>query len=127
MDLSLIVGYGTPNKHAQDQMKDLGIAYKKAVPQGIYDCWWFFGCEGVDVDNLPNHIDVRDFGDLSRLVGYGLSKGDVLELQGFYNEPEVKEVVVNSKPSKLYNPEDVVLFLELNGVKHKLEGFNLDN
>lgn len=127
MDLVLDVGQGTPDKHAQQQMIDLGITYKKSVPQSLYDSWWFFGCEGIDVDALPSHITIRDFGDLSGLVGYGLSKDAVLELQGFYNEPEVKEVVVNSKPSKLYNPEDVVLFLELNGVKHKLEGFNLDN
>ena len=126
MDLVLSVGYDTPTKHAQEQMRELGITYKLTVPQILGDCWWFFGCDNVDVDNLPEHIEIRDFGDLSRLVGYGLSKKNVIDLQGYYNEPIFKEVKQQSKSNTLYKLEDVKLFLELDGVKHELKGFNVD-
>lgn len=124
MDLVLSIGYDTPTKHAQEQMRELGITYKLAVPQSLGDCWWFFGCDNVDVDNLPKHIEIRDFGDLSRLVGYGLSKKDVFDLQGYYIKPLDKGIKRKSKPNMLYKPEDVRLFLELNGVKREIKGFS---
>lgn len=71
--------------HPQDVMLKLGLKYKKAVPQSMSDCWWFFGVEG-DLENLPKFIKTKDFGDLSKFVGCGLSKEDVINLQGFYTE-----------------------------------------
>lgn len=63
-------------EHPQKILKDLGVTYKKAVPQSIADCWWFFGVENLPSE-LPSEIEIKDFGDLNRLIGYGLSKEDV--------------------------------------------------
>ena len=66
--------------HPQKVLKDLGVTYQKAVPHSIADCWWFSGVENLP-DNLPDdlkrQIEVRDFGDLNKLVGFGLSQDDV--------------------------------------------------
>lgn len=66
-------------KHAQICMKDLGITYQLAVPQSISDCWWFFNCENVP-DELPKYLVVRDFGDLNKKVGFGISQKTADEL-----------------------------------------------
>jgi hypothetical protein len=71
----LVVDLYTAPKHAQTCMKELGITYQLAVPQSIGDCWWFFNCENVP-DQLPEYLIERDFGDLNRLVGFGLSQSD---------------------------------------------------
>ena len=66
--------------HPQKVLKDLGVTYQKAVPQSIADCWWFFGVENLPddlPDDLKRQIEVKDFGDLNRLVGFGLSQDDV--------------------------------------------------
>lgn len=85
-----------PPLHAQKQMKKLGITYKLAVPQSMYNSWWFFDCEGVP-DQLPPYL--RHFGskwddakkayvptgevtNLAKLIGYGLSHHDVEMLEG---------------------------------------------
>lgn len=75
----LIVDLYTAPKHAQVCMKELGITYQLAVPQSIGDCWWFFNCENVP-DELPEYLRERDFGDLNRLVGFGLSQKDADDL-----------------------------------------------
>tara|TARA_R110002126_G_scaffold205608_3_gene352934 strand:+ start:207 stop:455 length:249 start_codon:yes stop_codon:yes gene_type:complete len=67
-------------KHPQKEMKELGITYKMAVPQTMYDCWWFLGCENVP-ENLPANI-YKMKRELKDLIGHGLSKEDVLMLEG---------------------------------------------
>lgn len=75
----LIVDLYTAPKHAQVCMEELGITYQLAVPQSISDCWRFFNCENVP-DELPEYLSIRDFGDLNRLVGFGLSQIEVKAL-----------------------------------------------
>jgi len=43
------------NKHAQEVMRDLGISYRKAIPQSIADQWWFMGCSNIP-DRLPSYL-----------------------------------------------------------------------
>ena len=66
----------TREMHAQQVMRKLGLTYKYAVPQSLYDSWWFFGVVG-DVSNLLDFLKVRDFGDLRRFIGYGLSEQNI--------------------------------------------------
>lgn len=66
-------------KHAQELMKDLGIRYQIAVPQSLYDCWWFFNCEGVP-DVLPDYLEVLAV-DPADCIGHGLSQEDVDSLK----------------------------------------------
>ena len=73
VDIVVDIYYAT--EHAQETLKKLGITYKKAVPQSMGDCWWFFGVESLPSE-LPDNIEIRDFGDLNKLVGYGLSQHD---------------------------------------------------
>jgi hypothetical protein len=40
-------------KHALLVMKDLGITYQQAIPQTLFDCWEFLGC---DPDSLPEDL-----------------------------------------------------------------------
>lgn len=60
--------------HAQIAMKKLGITYQMAVPQSLYDSWWFFNCENVP-DPLPEGITLLKR-EPHEYVGYGLSKED---------------------------------------------------
>lgn len=46
-------------RHAHEVMQSLGIAYKRAVPQTLFDCWQFFDCINVP-NKLPRYI--RSFG-----------------------------------------------------------------
>lgn len=66
--------YGAPNKHPQQDMKDLGITYFRATPQSIADQWWFWCCEGVP-DTLPEYITKLDV-DPMEMVGFGLDKAE---------------------------------------------------
>lgn len=68
------------NLHPQTVMKELGLTYVHSVPQSISDQWWFFGVEG-DLSNLPKFIEFKDFGDLNKLIGYGLSKEAVNKIE----------------------------------------------
>jgi hypothetical protein len=70
--------YGV-TKHAQEVMKDLGIRYQIAVPQSLYDCWWFFNCVGIP-DVLPEYLEVLAI-DPVDCVGRGLSQEDVDSLK----------------------------------------------
>ena len=36
-------------------MRELGITYKLAIAQSLYDAWWFGGCENVP-DPLPPYL-----------------------------------------------------------------------
>ncbi|MEG1233593.1 MAG: hypothetical protein RSE18_07130 [Acinetobacter sp.] len=63
-------------EHPQKTLKDLGVTYEKAVPQSMGDCWWFFGVKNLPSE-LPSEIKIKDFGDLNKLIGWGLSKDDV--------------------------------------------------
>jgi hypothetical protein len=65
--------------HPQTVMKWLGISYKIAVPQSIYDSWWFFGCENVP-DPLPNCLSVLKF-QPADAIGHGLTAEDVARLE----------------------------------------------
>lgn len=76
-------------KHAQLIMRDLGITYQLAVPQSMADCWWFFNCENVP-ESLPEYVYIRDFGDLGRLVGRGLSDKNVDALLEARNSEELQ-------------------------------------
>ncbi|PSB82546.1 hypothetical protein C5F61_00105 [Photobacterium damselae subsp. damselae] len=63
--VSLIGMYQAGDKrHAQEVIHELGIKYKKATPQPIYDNWKFEGCENVP-DQLPEYISVLSDGDES--------------------------------------------------------------
>lgn len=74
--IDLVVDIYATTEHAMATMKRLGITYKKAVPQSMGDCWWFFNCRNVP-DELPQNVTPRDFGDLNELIGYGLGSDDV--------------------------------------------------
>ena len=68
-------------RHPQEVMEELGVSYKKAVPQTIMDQWWFFDCKGITVPEMMNY----DFLALLRedptfAVGHGLSEEDVKQL-----------------------------------------------
>jgi hypothetical protein len=47
-------------RHPQEVMKDLGITYRKAVPQSIADMWQFFGCCIPDGVKLPPYLEIVD-------------------------------------------------------------------
>lgn len=70
--LSLNVNYFS--KHAQAVMKDLGITYQLAVPQSMYDSWWFFNCDNIPKE-LPNGLRELNVNP-NDLIGDGLSKED---------------------------------------------------
>lgn len=74
--VDLVVDIYELEEHAVKLMKRLGITYKLAVPQSLGDQWWFFNCRNVPPE-LPSCVTTRDFGNLDRLVGYGLSKENV--------------------------------------------------
>jgi len=58
-------------RHAQEVMKSLGITYQFAVPQSLFDSWWFWNCENVP-DKLPSYLTVLDL-DPMQCIGNGLS------------------------------------------------------
>lgn len=60
------------NRHPQVVMRELGITYRYAVPQSIWDQWWFLDCKRVP-DELPPYIEPMENFDPQRAVGYGLS------------------------------------------------------
>ena len=59
-------------RHAQEVMKDLGIIYLYAVPQSLYDSWWFFNCSNIP-DKLPDFVEELKVNPKD-CVGYGLSQ-----------------------------------------------------
>lgn len=67
-----------PNGHPQRVMRELGITYKYATPQSIYDQWWFWNCENVP-ETLPKFIKVLDLNPMD-CIGYGLSKEEAESL-----------------------------------------------
>lgn len=70
-------------QHPQKVLRDLGITYKKAVPQSIGNQWWFFDVHG-DLDKLHKDLyEIKFKDDLSELIGYGLCPQDVIQLQGY--------------------------------------------
>lgn len=85
----LVVDIYGRSEHARDTMTRLGISYFHAVPQSVGDCWWFFNCRNIP-DDLPENVKVRDFGDLNKLVGFGLGEDDVRRIyadRGFLYVP----------------------------------------
>lgn len=70
--------YGV-TEHAQQVMRRLGIRYQIAVPQSLYDCWWFFNCADVPAD-LPDYLEVLAV-DPVDCIGHGLSEADVESLK----------------------------------------------
>jgi hypothetical protein len=45
--------------HAQEAMKILGITYKSAVPESMFDAWVFFDCENIP-ETLPKWLTVGE-------------------------------------------------------------------
>lgn len=60
------------NRHAQTVMRDLGIKYQMAVPQSIFDSWWFFNCENIP-DELPEYIEELKVNPID-CIGHGLDE-----------------------------------------------------
>lgn len=73
------------DEHAQKFMSRLGIEYGLAVPQSIADCWQFYMCD-YDPNTLPGFVDVRNDIDPMRLVGYGLSQGNAINIVKWMEE-----------------------------------------
>jgi len=71
---------GNEYKHPQEVMKELGITYKHAAPQSLYDSWQFWDCDNVP-DELPPWIKIEDW-DPMKFIGHGLSKEDAEMLKG---------------------------------------------
>lgn len=77
--------YAGESRHPQIVLKELGINYKFAIPQSLYDSWWLFGCSDVPSE-LPEFITAKDFGDYHKLVGWGLSAEMAEKLSGLDKE-----------------------------------------
>lgn len=77
--VDIVVSLYDTTEHPQKLLRRLGVTYFKAVPQSLGECWWFFNCRSLP-DPLPAALQVRDFGDLGRLVGFGLATEDVREI-----------------------------------------------
>jgi hypothetical protein len=73
------------DEHAQKFMSRLGVEYGLAVPQSIADCWQFYMCD-YDPNTLPGFVDVRNDIDPMRLVGYGLSQGNAINIVKWMEE-----------------------------------------
>ena len=58
--------------HAQEFMETMGIAYQHAVPQSMFDSWWFFNCENIP-DPLPDCLKFMR-STPQECVGRGLSQ-----------------------------------------------------
>lgn len=104
------------NRHAQKVMEALGITYKRATPQSMGDCWWFWNCNVDSLEGLPSQLTELTI-DPRKCVGFGLSCSDVEKITG---EPFTEEVVKKpvskegkeantSTPLNLYKPEDVTI------------------
>ena len=46
--------------HPQEFMKEVGITYKESRAYSVYDCWVFYGCQGLP-DTLPSKL--KEFED----------------------------------------------------------------
>lgn len=71
--------YAGDQRHAQEVMESLGITYQIAVPQSLYDSWWFFNCENIPAD-LPEWITIFN-AELEDCIGHGLTAEDVKDLR----------------------------------------------
>jgi len=69
------------NRHAQLDMKDLGITYQHATPQSMGEQWWFWNCENVP-NPLPEYLTVFDM-EPNKCIGFGLSKDDADKIAGY--------------------------------------------
>lgn len=78
------------DEHAQKFMSRLGVEYGLAVPHSIADCWQFYMCD-YDPKTLPDFVRVRNDIDPMRLVGYGLSQGDALNIVKWVEENNLSE------------------------------------
>lgn len=67
------------NEHAKVVMRNLGITYKHATRQSLYDAWQFWNCENVP-ENLPKYITINK-NDPMKFVGYGLSQEMAIEIK----------------------------------------------
>lgn len=70
--LNCYMGY---NEHPQQTMERFGITYQKAIPQSLTDQWIFLGCQNIP-KLLPENFSVFECEDISKMVGFGLSKED---------------------------------------------------
>ena len=60
-------------RHAIEVMNDLGITYQQAVPQSMFDSWWFFNCKNLP-EKLPEFLSLKE--DINPLdyVGNGIDR-----------------------------------------------------
>jgi nitrate reductase assembly molybdenum cofactor insertion protein NarJ len=72
--------YEAPD-HAGKVMAKLGITYQHAVPQSLYDNWWFWNCENVP-DPLPPYLQVLSIAPHDA-IGRGLSKEEADDIVAY--------------------------------------------
>lgn len=60
--------------HPQKAMAEHGFEYKYAVPQSLYDSWFFYCVTLPDGTELPHWAKVHDFDNANKHVGHGLSQ-----------------------------------------------------
>ena len=72
---------GSPNRHPQKVMKELGITYQHATPQSIGDQWWFWNCKNIP-DDLPDYFSSLNV-DPMECIGRGLSQNDAEAIRDF--------------------------------------------
>jgi hypothetical protein len=53
---------------ACEYMRNLGITYKKAIPQSLGDQWWFLDCESVP-KNLPSTFSIINQSAIDEWLG----------------------------------------------------------
>ncbi len=71
-------------KHAQTNMKDLGITYQHSTPQSMIDQWWFWNCEGIP-EELPDYLTEMKR-DPMECIGYGLSQANAEKIRDYSTE-----------------------------------------
>lgn len=78
-DMKVTVDYNTmdygrfPHKHAQTVIAELGITYKKSMPDSMADNWKFYGCENIP-DNFPPYVTIREMSEWDYEFS-GMSRG----------------------------------------------------
>lgn len=71
----MIEGEERPTGHPVEVVDGLGIKYKLAAPQTVFDAWVFLCCENVP-NPLPPYLTEINIGPAD-MVGFGLSEDEV--------------------------------------------------
>ncbi len=74
------------NKHAQEQMKVLGITYSHNTPQSMGDQYWFWNCENIP-DPLPKYLSILDQDPMS-CIGFGLSEDKAKQIINYVKKDD---------------------------------------